>query len=61
MDGDKTIGPLALQRLGEALRGGYGIQTRLPSRLQRLVEQLTHLTKEADYLENAARDCPAEC
>ena len=54
MDGDKTIGPFALQQLGEALQGGYGIQTRLPFRLHSLVEQLVRMTKEADYLDNAA-------
>jgi hypothetical protein len=54
MNGDKTIGPLALQQLGEALQGGYGIQTRLPFRLYSLVEQLTRMTKEDDYLDNAA-------
>jgi hypothetical protein len=57
MDGDKTIGPLALQQLGEALQGGYGIQTRLPFRLYSLVEQLTRMTKEDDYLDNAADAC----
>jgi hypothetical protein len=30
MDGDKTIGPLVLQQLGQGLQGGFGIQTRLP-------------------------------
>jgi hypothetical protein len=54
MDGDKTIGPLALQQLGEALQGGFGIQNRLPFRLYSLVEQLVRMTKEADYLDNAA-------
>jgi hypothetical protein len=54
MDGDKTIGPLALQRLGEALRRQYGIQTRLPFRFYSLVEQLMRMTKEYDYLDNAA-------
>jgi hypothetical protein len=47
MDGDKTIGPLALQQLGEALQGGYGIQTRLPFRLHSLVEQL--VPRHSDY------------
>jgi hypothetical protein len=54
MDGDKTIGPLALEQLGEALQGGYGIQTRLPFRLYSLVEQPTRMTEEDDYLDNAA-------
>jgi hypothetical protein len=54
MDGDKTIGPLALRRLGEALRGQYDIQTRPPFRLYSLVEQLKRMTKENDYLDNAA-------
>jgi hypothetical protein len=54
MDGDKTIGPLALQQLGEALQGGFGIQNRLPFRLYSLVEQLVRMTKEDDYLDNAA-------
>jgi hypothetical protein len=54
MDGHKTIGPLALQRLGEALRRQYGIRVRLPSRLYSLVEKLKRVTKEDDYLDNAA-------
>jgi hypothetical protein len=54
MDGDETIGPLALKRLAEALRGQNGIQTRLPFRLRSLVEQLMRMTKEDDYLDNAA-------
>jgi hypothetical protein len=54
MDGDKTIGPLALQRLGEAFRRRYGIQTRLPFRLYSLVAQLARITKKDDYLDNAA-------
>ena len=53
MDGDRTIDPLALRRLGEALRWRYYMQTKLPSRLNRLVEQLKHVTKEDDYLYNA--------
>jgi hypothetical protein len=54
MDGDKTIGPLALQQLGQGLQGGFGIQTRLPFRLYSLVEQLLRTTKEDDYVDNAA-------
>jgi hypothetical protein len=50
MDGDRTIDPLALQRLGAALRVRYGIQSRVPFRLHRLVEQLRRMTKEDDYL-----------
>jgi hypothetical protein len=54
MGGDKTIDPVALLRIGEALRLRYGIQPRLPFRLYILVERLTRLTKEDDYLQNAA-------
>jgi hypothetical protein len=54
MDGDETIGLLALRHIGEALRGRYGIQTRLPFRLCSLVAQLRRITKEDDYLDNAA-------
>jgi hypothetical protein len=54
MDGDRTIDPIALQRLGAALRVRYGIQSRVPLRLHRLIEQLRRMTKEDDYLDNAA-------
>jgi hypothetical protein len=54
MDADETIGPLALRRIGEALRGRYVIQTRPPFRLYSLVKQLARITKEDDYLDNAA-------
>ena len=54
MDGDRTIDPLALRRLGEALRWRYYMPKQSsPSRLNRLVEQLKHVTKEDDYLYNA--------
>ena len=54
MHENRTIGLLALRRIGEALRWGYGIRTRLPFRLRSLVEQLTQVTKEDDYLDKAA-------
>jgi hypothetical protein len=54
MNGDKTISPLALRRIGEVLRGQYGIEARLPFRLYCLVEQLTRITEEENCLENAA-------
>jgi hypothetical protein len=55
MSGDKTIGLLALQRIGEALRAGYSARTRLPFRLYRLVVQLARRTKEDAYREKAAQ------
>jgi hypothetical protein len=54
MDGDRTLDPLALQRLGAALRVRYGIQSRVPFRLRSLVERLRRMTKEDDYLDSAA-------
>jgi hypothetical protein len=54
MDADKTIGPFALRRIGEALRVRYSIHMRLPFQLYSLVEQLKRTTKEDDYLEKAA-------
>jgi hypothetical protein len=52
--GDKTIGFLALQRIGRALQARYGIRTRLPVRLYALVALLARVTKEHDYREKAA-------
>ena len=54
MNGDKTIGLLALQRIGEALRAGYSVRTRMPFRLYRLIAQLARKTREDDYREKAA-------
>jgi hypothetical protein len=54
MDGDNTIGLLALRRIGQALRARYSIRTRLPFRLYRLIAQLARITKEDDYREKAA-------
>jgi hypothetical protein len=54
MDGDKTIGTIALRRIGEALRRRYYVPWMLPSRLYSLVKQLGRITKEDDYLDNAA-------
>jgi hypothetical protein len=54
MDGDKTIGPLARRRIGEALRRMCGIPRKLPFRLYDLVAQLRRATKEDDYRYNAA-------
>jgi hypothetical protein len=54
MDGDKTVGPFALRRIGEALRRSYYIPLRIPSRLCSLVRELGRITKEDDYLDNAA-------
>jgi hypothetical protein len=54
MDGDKTIGTIALRRIGEALRRRYYVPWMLPSRLHGLVRQLRRTTKEDDYRDNAA-------
>ena len=54
MDGDKTIGPLALRRIGEAFRRIRGAPRKLPFRLYELVAQLRRATKEGDYRDNAA-------
>jgi hypothetical protein len=54
MDGDKTIGPLALRRIGEAFRRICGIPRKLPFRLYDLVAQLRRVSKENEYRDNAA-------
>jgi hypothetical protein len=54
MDGNKTIGPLALRRIGEALRRMCGTPTKPPFRLYDLVAQLRRATKGDDYRHNAA-------
>ncbi len=54
MDGNKTIGPLALRRIGEAFRRICDIPRKLPFRLYDLVVQLRRATKEDDYRRNAA-------
>jgi hypothetical protein len=54
MDGDKTIGILALRRIGEAFRRMCGVPRTLPFRLQALVAQLRRATKGDDYRHNAA-------
>jgi hypothetical protein len=48
MDGNKTIGPLALRRIGEVLRKICGIPRKLPLRLYDLIAQLRRVTKEDD-------------
>jgi hypothetical protein len=53
MDGNKTIGPLALRRIGEVLRKMCGIPRKLPLRLYDLIAQLRRVTKEDDYRDNA--------
>jgi hypothetical protein len=53
MNGDTTIGLLALQRIGAALRAGYSVRTRVPFRLYRLIAQLARITKEDDYRQKA--------
>jgi hypothetical protein len=53
MDGPKTIGPLALRRIGQAFRRMCGIPRKLPFRLYDLVVQLRRVTKEDDYRDNA--------
>ena len=53
MNGDKTVGPLALQRIGEALRSLCRTPMRVPFRLYSLVAQLKRMTREGDYLHNA--------
>jgi hypothetical protein len=53
MDGNKTIGPLALRRIGEVLRNICGIPRKLPLRLYELIAQLRRVTKEDDYRDNA--------
>jgi hypothetical protein len=53
MDGNETIGPLALRRIGEALRRMCGIPRKLPLCLYDLVAQLRRSTKEGDYRHNA--------
>jgi hypothetical protein len=53
MDGDKTIGPLALRRIGEAFRRISGIPRKLPLRLHELVALLRRATKQDDYRDNA--------
>jgi hypothetical protein len=54
MDGDQTIGPLALRRIGEAFRRMCGVPRKLPFRLYELVAQLRRATKGEDYRHNAA-------
>jgi hypothetical protein len=54
MDGQKTIGALALRRIGEMLRWEYVVHTRLPFRLSSLVGDITRITKEDNYREKAA-------
>jgi hypothetical protein len=54
MDGDKAVGALALRRIGDALQRDYGIQTRLPSRLNSLVGHFASITREEDYRDRAA-------
>ena len=54
MDGNKTIGPLALRRIGEAFRRMRGVPRKLPFRLYELVAQLRRATKGDDYRHNAA-------
>jgi hypothetical protein len=53
MNGDKTVGPLALEQIGEALRSLCVIPTGMPFRLHTHVVQLKRITKEDDYLHNA--------
>jgi hypothetical protein len=53
MDGEKTIGPLALRRIGEAFRRLSGVPKKLPFRLHELVAQLRRATKWEDYRRNA--------
>jgi hypothetical protein len=53
MDGDKTIGPFALRRIGEALRSMCSIPRTLPLRLHELVALLRRATKGDDYRHNA--------
>jgi hypothetical protein len=53
MDGNKTIGPLALRRIGEVLRKMCSIPRKLPLRLCDLIAQLRRVTKEDDYRDNA--------
>jgi hypothetical protein len=54
MDGDKTIGPFGLRRIGEGLRRLCGIPRKLPFRLYDLIAQLRRATKGDDYRDNAA-------
>jgi hypothetical protein len=54
MDGDKTIGPLGLRRIGEVLRRMCGIPRKLPCRLYDLIAQLRRAAKGHDYRHNAA-------
>jgi hypothetical protein len=54
MDEDKTIGPLGLRRIGEALRRMCGVPRKLPFRLCDLIAQLRRATKRDDYRDNAA-------
>jgi hypothetical protein len=54
MDGDNTIGPLALRRIGEALRRMGGIPRKMPFHLYDLIAQLRRATKGDDYRHNAA-------
>jgi hypothetical protein len=54
MNGNKTIGALALSHNGRTLRSLSAIRARLPFRLEDLVAQLGRKTKEDDYLRNAA-------
>jgi hypothetical protein len=55
MDRDKTIGPLGLRHIGEALRRMCGIPRKLPLRLYDLIAQLRRATKEDDYRHNAGK------
>jgi hypothetical protein len=53
MDGDKTIGPIAPRRIGEAFRRLCGVPRKLPLRLHEPVAQLRRATKWEDYRRNA--------
>lgn len=54
MDGDRTVGALALRRIGDALQRSCVIQSKLPFRLNSLVVQLARITREDDYRDKAA-------
>jgi hypothetical protein len=54
MNEEKTIGLLAIRRIGEAFRRICGAPRKLPFRLHELVAQLRRATKGDDYRRNAA-------
>jgi hypothetical protein len=53
MNGEKSVGPLALRRIGEALKRLWLAPRKHSFRLGDLIAQLKRATKEDDYRHNA--------